>query len=83
MKDKYIFENILSLTKSLITISVNGTIESSNPKIKSFFNDSLDEFLKMQKNIFDKMEQEKFYNIANVKKTDIVKIATKICDDNN
>ena len=71
MKDKYIFENILTLTKSLITISVNGTIESSNPKIKSFFNDSLDELLKMQKDIFDKMEQEKFYNIANVKKTDI------------
>ena len=83
MKDKYIFENILTLTKSLITISVNGTIESSNPKIKSFFNDSLDELLKMQKDIFDKMEQEKFYNIANVKKTDISKIETTICDDNN
>ena len=53
MKDKYIFENILSLTKSLIIISVNGTIESSNPKIKSFFNASLDELLKMQKDIFD------------------------------
>ena len=33
MNDKYIMENILTLTKSVITLALNGAVESSNEKV--------------------------------------------------
>ena len=41
MNDKYIMENILTLTKSVITLALNGAVESSNEKVLKLFKTSL------------------------------------------
>ena len=78
MNDKYIMENILTLTKSVITLALNGAVESSNEKVLKLFKTSL----KMQENIYKELTNQNIYKIPNVKKTDIAKIVTKLKSDN-
>lgn len=82
MNDKYIMENILTLTKSVITLALNGAVESSNEKVLKLFKTSLNNLLEMQENIYKELTNQNIYKIPNVKKTDIAKIITKLKSDN-
>lgn len=82
MNDKYTMENILTLTKSVIILALNGTVESSNEKVLKLFKSSLNNLLEMQENIYTELTNQNIYNIASVKKTDIAKIVTKLKTDN-
>lgn len=42
--DKYTLENVLTLTKSLVTLYVNGAVESSNKKVRALMEDGLEMF---------------------------------------
>ena len=59
LENKYYMENILTLTKSLITISLNGTIESSNKNVRKVFDESLKTLLSLQEKLFDELKEKK------------------------
>ena len=81
MDEKTILENVLTINKSLIMLSINGTIESSNEKITNFFKEALISLLDMQEETFKLMSEKNYYQIKNVKKDDIAKIYTKLKND--
>ena len=69
--EKYYYENILTLTKSLATLYLNGIIESSNKEVRNLLEDNFESILKSQEDIYQQMKNDEFYNVKNVKKTDI------------
>lgn len=76
--DKYILEDILTLTKSLAMLYINGTIESSNKPVRKFMETGLEEVLKLQDMIYNVMVSDGFYTVSNVKQTEIDKLYNKL-----
>ena len=66
MNDKLIMESILLLLKSTVEVYVHGTLESSNKIIHSALKNGLDEIMKMQFDVFLKMQETGWYKITNV-----------------
>ena len=66
MNDKLIMESILLLLKSTVEVYVHGTLESSNKTIHSALKNGLDEIMKMQFNVFNKMKDCGWYKITNI-----------------
>ncbi len=66
MNDKLIMESILLLLKSTVEVYVHGTLESSNKIIHSALKNGLDEIMKMQFDVFLKMQEAGWYKITNV-----------------
>lgn len=66
MEEKYILTNILTLTKSLINIYMNGAVEAANENIKHLFMDNLNSTLILQEELFNYMKDKKYYKIKNV-----------------
>lgn len=83
LENKYYMENILTLTKSLITISLNGTIESSNKNVRKVFDESLKTLLSLQEKLFDELKEKKIYKIENVKEKDIKKKYIQLKNDSD
>lgn len=83
LENKYYMENILTLTKSLITISLNGTIESSNKNVRKVFDESLKTLLSLQEKLFDELKEKKIYKIENVNEKDIKKKYTQLKNDSD
>lgn len=78
--DKYALENILTLTKSLVTLYANGTIESSNKDVRKFMGTGLEETLKLQDMIYNVMVEDGFYQVTNVKQSEIDKLYNKLSE---
>lgn len=78
MNDKLIMENILLLLKGTCEVYVHGTQEASNKKIHEVLQDSLNEILKMQYEVYNKMTECGWYTINNIKNPEIKKILTKL-----
>ena len=76
--NKYVMEDLLTLTKSLVTLYLNGTIESSNKDVRKFMESGLDETLKLQEMIYNAMVEDGFYTISNVKDSEITKLYDKL-----
>lgn len=83
LENKYYMENILTLTKSLITISLNGTIESSNKNVRKVFDKSLKTLLSLQEKLFDELKEKKIYKIENVNEKDIKKKYIQLKNDSD
>lgn len=83
MSEKTILDNALTLNKSLIMLCINGAIESSNKKVLDLFKKSLTYLLTMQEDTFNLMSEKSFYNIKNIKESDIAKLCTKLKSDTN
>lgn len=83
LENKYYMENILTLTKSLITISLNGTIESSNKNVRKVFDESLKTLLSLQEKLFDELKEKKIYKIENVNEKDIKKKYIQLKNDSD
>lgn len=66
MEDKLIMNNVLSLTKEMCNLLLHGTIESSTPKIHSTFNDSLNECLEIQNDLYITMTEKGWYQVQQV-----------------
>lgn len=77
MDDKTIMEDILLNIKTACNLYLHGTIESSTAKVHSAFDCALNDTLKMQNQVFQKMsskgwypmEQEEQQKIQQVKET--------------
>lgn len=78
MKDKLIMENILLLLKGTCEVYVHGTQESSNKKVHEILKSCLDELLKMQYDVYNKMTECGWYTISNIKTSEIEKTLTKL-----
>lgn len=63
MDDKALFENILQLTKGSSDLYLHGTIESSTENIHAVFCELLTETLKLQHEIYKKMEAKGWYQV--------------------
>lgn len=83
MNMKYEYENILTLTKSLSTIYINGAIESSNGKVRTCLLNGLDEILMLQDQIYQTMKDDGMYQVDNLKESDILKVYNKLKKDDN
>ncbi len=81
--DKYTLENVLTLTKSLITLYENGTVESSNKNVRSLMENGLSDTLNMQDTLYQTMKDDGYYNVQNVKETEVLKLYDKLNEDTN
>ena len=79
--DKYTLENVLTLTKSLITLYENGAVESSNKKVRNLMEDGLSNSLNMQDTLYQTMKDDGFYTVSDVKTSEIEKLYTKLKED--
>ncbi len=66
MNDQLLMDNYLLILKSTIEVYVHGTLESSNPDIRSLLKFGLDETIKHQASTYDKMTEHGWYTISNV-----------------
>ncbi len=71
MNDKDIMENLLLTEKTACDLYLHGVIEATDQKVRSSFQSALDQSLKMQNQIFDKMSQKGFYQVQNVEQQKI------------
>ena len=61
MDDKGLFENILQLTKGAADLYLHGNIESSTENVHQVFCELLTETLKLQHEVYKKMEAKGWY----------------------
>lgn len=78
MKDKLVMENILLLLKGTCEVYVHGSQEASNKKVHEVLKSCLDEMLKMQYDVYNEMTKLGWYEIQNIKSTEIEKTLTKL-----
>ncbi len=71
MNDKEIMENLLFTAKTACDLYFHGVIEASDQKVRSSFQAALDNSLKLQSQIYDKMSQKGFYQVQNVEQQKI------------
>ncbi len=78
MDDKLIYENILLILKSNMEVYTHGTLESSNPNVRSSIYYGLTETLKMQDELYNKMSEQGWYQVANIDSSKINKTYKKV-----
>ena len=61
MQDREIMENILLNLKGECDLYMHGAIESATPNVRSAFNTALNDTLKMQAEVYDKMAAKGWY----------------------
>ena len=66
MNDQLLMENILLLLKSNMEVYVHGTLEASNKPVHEALHYGLEETLKLQHNLYQKMTECGWYQISNV-----------------
>ena len=76
--EKYFYENVLTLTKSLATLYLTGATESSNEGVRKVLINGLDEILVLQDEIYQSMSDDGYYNVENLNKTDISTVYDKL-----
>lgn len=82
MKDKDIYENLLTLTKSLCTILQNGALEASTTEVAETFREALDEALAVQHDMYKAMESAGFYQVTPVDVQQINQVQDKFVNCN-
>ena len=82
MNDELILNNYLLLLKSTVEVYVHGTLEASNPDIRRALKKDLNDTMQHQADTYDLMTEHGWYEINNVKKTDINKTINKLQNKN-
>lgn len=82
MNDELILNNYLLVLKSTVEVYVHGTLESSNSDIRKLLKASLDETLKHQASVYDKMVENDWYCVDNTKCSNIENVYNKVCNKN-
>ena len=80
MNDKLVLDSILLLLKSTVEVYVHGTLEASNKTVHSTLKNGLDEIMKMQFDVFNKMNECGYYKINNINTDTIVKSIRKLSE---
>ena len=66
MNDQLLMENILLLLKSNMEVYVHGTLEASNKSVFEVLHYGLEETLKMQHHLYQKMMECGWYQVKNI-----------------
>ncbi len=81
MNDKLIMESILLLLKSTVEVYVHGTLEASNKTIHSTLKSGLDDIMKMQFEVFNKMNECGWYKLNNLDSKKINETLNKLASN--
>lgn len=74
MDDRNLMQNLLLLEKGCCDLYMHGAVESANRNVLSAFSSAYDDSLSMQGEIFSKMTEKGWYNIAQVEQQKIDKL---------
>lgn len=66
MNDQLIMENVLLLLKSNMEVYVHGSLEASNKKVHDSLRFGLEETLKLQHKLYQKMTEYGWYQVKNI-----------------
>ncbi len=77
MDDRNLMENMLLLEKGACDLYMHGTIESSTENVHQTFTSSLNESLKLQDEIYKKMQSKGWYPTEQVSSTQINSVKQK------
>jgi len=80
MDDRLIFDNYLLILKSTVEVFVHGTLESSNQDVREVLKAGLDSTMTNQADTYDLMTTYGWYDINNVKESQIKQTYNKIKD---
>ncbi len=78
MNDQLIMENYLLLLKSTVEVYVHGTLESSNQDIREMLKAGLDNTMEYQANTYDEMTSFGWYEVNNVKESQLKQAFNKV-----
>lgn len=78
MNDQLIMENYLLVLKSTVEVYVHGTLESSNQDVRELLKAGLDNTMEYQANTYDEMTTFGWYEINNVKESQIKQTYNKV-----
>ncbi len=81
MNSKDIFMSYLLMLKGTVEVYIHGTIESANVISRDTLSNGLDETLRFQGNLFDKMTELGYYPIENTDASKINKVIKKLEKD--
>ncbi len=81
MENKIVLENILTLTKSLVTLYKDATVESANESVRNVYNNGLIEVLEMQDELYQNMKSDGIYNVENLSSSALKKAHKKLTKD--
>ena len=77
MDDKHLMENILLLEKGVCDLFMHGTIESSTDNVHQTFSSALNDALRMQDTIYDKMAAKGWYPTEQADSSKITSVKQK------
>lgn len=66
MNDQLLMENVLLLLKSNMEVYVHGTLEASNKAVHETLHYGLEETLKLQHHLYQKMTECGWYQVNNI-----------------
>ena len=82
MEDKYLMENLLNMTKSLVGLYQHAAIESPTDNIHQEFANLLSDTLCMQHEIYIAMSDMGWYKVEKAEKKQISKTVSKYASSN-
>ena len=82
MDNQTLLENYLLILKSTVEVYVHGTLESSNSDIKKLLQDNLNETLNHQAKTYNEMTKYGWYQVNNIKASDILNTLNKVENKN-
>ncbi|MCC8110597.1 MAG: spore coat protein [Ruminococcus sp.] len=77
MDDKQLMEGVLLLEKGVCDLYMHGTIESSTNQVHQTFSHALDESLRMQRTLYDKMQAKGWYPTDRAEMTKVSAVKKK------
>ena len=83
MGDKEKMEDLLMSTKGVCDLYLHGPIESNTSNVHCAYDDALTESLKMQSEIYQKMEQKGWYPTDKAEQKKIQQVKQKFEDKMN
>ena len=83
MNDQLLMENMLLLLKSNMEVYVHGSLEASNEKVHQALKYGLEENLKLQHLLYNKMTEYGWYTVENVDTNVIKNTLTKLQNKDN
>lgn len=78
MNNELCLNNYLMLLKGVVEVYIHGTLESSNEEVREALKTSLNDILSSQANTYDLMTEYGYYDVNNVKDSDIDKTLKKL-----
>lgn len=82
MSDKVLMENMLLLLKSTTEVFVHGSLESSTKSVHNVIKNGLDDIIKLQDDLYNKMTECGWYKVQNVESKCIKQTLRKLESNN-